>query len=207
MEVKNILFRVKIKGRGVVNMDSNDQKWIYNNEEKSLKKGSHDNILYAKKNFYRDDNGNLVEKLKISRDCLLKEVFSDDLIASSPNVMYNPIVLYSFLGSPVSLMRGWLMAAKTKTLKRKGIMMTDAEQINNAISNIEVFSRTQTKTENITNEDNKADNTFFYKETVGDIEYLASGAIDLSSIQFISCDQTLDRFSFDPDDLKYFEYH
>jgi hypothetical protein len=197
-KVKNILIDLQIEGQGIVNMDSNDQKWVYNAETQHTKKGRYDNILYGKKNFYRGDKGELIEKLKISRDCMLKAAFEDDYIASSPNIVHHDMLLYSYIGSVPSLLRGYLFADKKETLKRKGaITLCDAEQTNNAIATLETCSKAEFKEG--TEEGDRAAANYFISEKVGEVTYATKGYIDLAALQFVSCDQTLDRYSFNPD--------
>lgn len=199
--VRNILFEVDLCGQGIVNMDSGDQKWIHKNEQTYLRQenSSHENASYAKKNFYRDLNGKLGWKLKISSDCLKKSMFEGDILTQSPKITHNDYVLYSNLFSVSSLIRGWMNANKKETLKRKGALtICDAQQTNDSISYLEWFSKSGEKTSNDA-ETEKSDNTIFKKETVGDITYKTQGNIDVMQLQFISCDQVLDRYSFNPD--------
>ena len=66
MKVKNIIFKLEIQGDGIVNMDSNDQKWIHNGFNSILRtNGNYNNVSFAKKNFYKDGDS-LNFKIKIS---------------------------------------------------------------------------------------------------------------------------------------------
>lgn len=155
----------------------------------------HDNTSYAKKRFYKDGD-NLTYKLSISSDCLRHNIFERDIPTQSPNIIDNEALLYSFIASPAALLRGYLFADDKETLKRKGpLSITNAEQTCNAVSYIETFSRSGKK---ITNAE-QADNSFFKKEVVGNVKYSANGFVDLMQLQFVSCDQVFDRFSFNPD--------
>ena len=194
-KAKNILFRMKLKGNGIVNFDSSDQKFMYNGTNLNNMKTMHDNTSYAKKKFYRDGDKTSYN-ISISSDCIRHDVFKDDVLFQSPNVINNEHLLYSFIASPASIIRGYLFANEKETLKRKGALcITDAEQTCNAISSIETFSRSGLKNTDI----EKTDNSFYKKEVVGNIEYATIGNIDLMQLQFISCDQIFDRFSFNPD--------
>ena len=200
-KIVNVLFEADIVGQGIVNMDSGDQKWIHKNEQTYLRQenSSHENSSYAKKNFYRDANGKLNWKLKISSDCLKKSMFEGDILTQSPKVTHNDFVLYSFLFSIPSIIKGWMDANKRETLKRKGALtICDAQQTNDAVSYLEWFSKSGEKTSNDAEMD-KSDNTIFKKETIGDITYTTQGNIDIMALQFIGCDQALDRYSFNPD--------
>lgn len=196
--VKNILLKLELEGQGIVNYDSNDQKWVLN--QTHLKNnGKHGNVSYAKKNFYKDENDELTYKIKISSDSLKHDMFKSDLIAQTPNISYHPTLLYNYIASPLSIIRGYLFANTKETLKRKGaITLCDAEQTCDAMSTINVFSRSGEKKVGEVNDD-KGDTTFYAKETVGKIKYESIGNIDLMGLQFISCDSVFDRYSFNPD--------
>ncbi len=196
--VKNILFKMEMNGHGVVNYDSNDQKYVL--KDTHLRNvGGHSNVSYAKKNLYKDDEGKITYKLKISSDALKNNMFRHDVIAQTPNIAHHDALLYSYIASPLSLVRGYLFANKPETVKRKGaITLSSAEQTCNAMSKIEVFSRSGEKV--VQNEDSdKNDTTYYQKETIGNIKYEAMGNIDLMTLQFISCDSVFDRYSFNPD--------
>lgn len=194
-KVKNILFRINIEGNGIVNFDSSEQRFMYNGTNLTNMKTIHDNTSYAKKRFYKDGD-NLTYKLSISSDCLRHNIFERDIPTQSPNIINNEALLYSFIASPSALLRGYLFADDKETLKRKGpLSITNAEQTCNALSYIETFSRSGKK---ITDNE-QSDNSFFKKEVVGDVKYAANGFIDLMQLQFVSCDQVFDRYSFNPD--------
>jgi len=197
MKTQSILFRVSINGNGVVNYDSKEQKWVWN-EYRPAEKEFHDNTIFAKKRWYKnDEDGKVDTRLIISSGCLKHEIFIKEIPFQSPNIMNNEHLLLNMLASPESLLRGYLFANKGKpTLKRSSaITLTDAEQTCGAISTLETFSKSGEK--NI--DENKSDNTFFKKETVGKIQYEAFGAIDLMQLQFISTDEVFDRLGVNPD--------
>ncbi|MFW6272243.1 MAG: hypothetical protein ACOC2U_00470 [bacterium] len=198
MKTKNVLFKVEMSGHGIVNYDSNDQKYVLKNTH-LRNVGGHSNVSYAKKNLYIDDDGNTTYKVKISSDALKNNMFRHDVIAQTPNIAHHDALLYSYIASPLSLVRGYLFANKSETVKRKGaITMSSAEQTCNAMSKIEVFSRSGEKQTNDGSSD-KSDNSFYSKETIGDVKYQSMGNIDLMSLQFVSCDSIFDRYSFNPD--------
>jgi uncharacterized membrane-anchored protein len=151
-------------------------------------------ISYFKKMYQEVDE--LKYKISISADCLRHEIFIDDVMAQSPNLINSPALLYSFIASPVGILRGYLFAETGETLKRKSpITIIDAQQTCNAVSYIETFSRSGQKNQDI----DKVDNSFFKKEMIGDIKYSTEGNIDLSQMQFVSASQLFDRYGFNPD--------
>lgn len=204
MKVKNILIKADLIGNGIVNMDSNEQKWVFNGENSHLQ-SRYDNVSYAKKNFYRGSDNKLTYKIKISSDCLKNEMFKTEVIAQSPKISHELGVLYSYIASPMSLIRGYLFANKQETLKRSGALtICDAEQTCGAVSTLEFFAKSGEKTQNDGTTD-KSDNTIYKKESVGDISYLTFGNIDLMKLQFVSADQVFDRYAFNPDYFSMFK--
>jgi hypothetical protein len=197
-KVKSILFKVQLKGRGVVNYDSNDQRFIWNKNTagNGQEKCDHDNVSFAKKRWYKNDDGSFEKKLIISSNCLRHYLFENDTMFQSPNVLNNEALLYTMIANPGVITRGYMFADKECTIKRTSVLgITDAEQTNNAVSTIETFTRSGEKTV----DENKSDITFFKKETIGEIEYEAIGNIDLMQLKFVSCDQLFDRMAFNPD--------
>jgi hypothetical protein len=197
MNVKNILIKAELEGVGIVNMDSNDQKWLFN-KTKNGEYNKRENVSYAKKNFYMEGE-NLKYKIKISSDCIRNAMFKNEMVSQSPNITHNDAILYSFIATPMGMIRGYLFTNKIEPLKRSGALtICDAEQTCNAVSYIEICSKSGEKTSNDGTSE-KSDTTFFKKETVGKIHYETEGVIDLSKLQFISADQVFDRYGLNPD--------
>lgn len=204
-KVKNILFKMKIKGNGIVNYDSNDQKFTLTKTNLHLKQFNDrgyenlklKNYTYAKKRLYGTPEYTNY-KIVISSDCLRHDIFRADAPFHSPNVMNQESLLMAFIASPASLLRGYLFAGREVTYKRKSpFIITAAEQTNDAVSYIETFASSAPK--NADKDKEIADNSFYKKEVIGGIEYEATGFIDLENLQFVSCDQVFDRYSFNPD--------
>lgn len=210
MKTKNILFRFNLEGRGIVNYDDSEiQKWLINQGDKIKsmlpRNGSGNftkNVSLAKKSFFLDNEGNLDYRLKISENALRHAIFKDDVYLQSPSIMHNQPLLYSYIASPMGLLRGYSFMTKQnsgETLKKKSpVTITDAIQTNNAKSGVEVQVRSGEKTIQTESDDAK-DNTYFYKETAGDLEYSSKGVIDLMELQFVSADKMFDRYAFNPD--------
>jgi hypothetical protein len=207
-KVKNILLRLKLKGYGIVNYDGGDQKWVFNSTELNTMKTIHNNVTYAKKNFYKNSEGETDYKIKISSDCLKHSIFEKEIPFQSPNISHEKHILYSFIGSPAYILRGGFFefGKGSSAFKRKApFALNDAQQTCGAMSTLETFARSgKKKTDNSI--DDKADNTFFKKETVGDIEYFAEGNLDLEQLQFVSTDIIFDRNAFNADDFDLFSF-
>lgn len=195
--VKNILIKMELEGNGIVNRDHSDQKYIINAFDIKNLKGhmKYNNVLYAKKNFYKDEDGKVSYKIKISRNTLMGGMFKSDIISQNPNVVHHDATLYSYIASPISILRGYLFANKNTSKRTGAITLCDAEQCDGALSYIEVCSRSGEKEEN----------SLFYKETVGNIKYFTTGDLDLNNLQFITCDNVFDRYSFDPTNFGLFK--
>jgi len=202
-KVKNVLFKLDLNGKGIVNFDSNEQKFMFNGTNLHNMKTRYDNVNYAKKNFYSDSDGELTYKIKISSNCLRKSIFDKDVSAHSSNICHHPYLLNSFIASPASILRGYVELQKGKdSIKKKSpLIISDAEQTNDAVSYLELHTKTGEKNSN----PDETDNTLFKKESIGDITYSSKGNIDLMSLQFISCDQVFDRYSFNPDNFEIYK--
>lgn len=204
-KVKSILFRANFEGRGIVNFDDDSQKWLLHGSNLKHLFDRHNNAKYAKSNIYGDleTKENLVRKIKISSQSLKYDMFDEDLISQNPSIVHNKDLLYSYITSPMSLLRGYVFLSRNESsIKKKGaITITDAEQTCDAISKLEFNSRSGQKEEN----DDVNDTTIRKEETVGDIKYTSSGVLDIMGLSFISCDQLFDRYSFNPDDYELYK--
>ena len=209
-KAKSILFKVKLTGNGIVNFDSVDQKRNFygtNLQSRFGTKNNNNNVNYAKKRFYKKgtslkDDGSEITNLDyiicISSDSLRHDIFKMDANNQSPNICHHNAILYSYIASPANIIRGYMFTndGGNNTIRRKtSVTITGAQQTCDAHSTIEAFSRSGLKNSDI----NTVDNTFFYKEVVGDIKYEAFGSIDLMQMQFVSCDPVFDRYCFNPD--------
>jgi len=204
MKVKNILVRFELEGRGVVNFDdAKNQKYMFNKENDEIKRSqkvrnlhtNDNNVTYAKKAFFRNEDGELDYKLKISSECLKKALFDRDYISDNPAVQHFKSLAYNFMGSVPGQLRGYLFT-KPENVKRKGsINITDSIQTCNAQSYLDFHTKA-------TDRNDKSEKTSLYNsENVGDIKYSGMGNIDLKNLQFVSCDACFDRRSFNEDDF------
>lgn len=204
--IKSILFRGKIKGNGIVNFDSTDQRWIlkerFPNERSAL---SHDNVKIAKHTFYKTgetEDGKPIwqRKLCISSNCLRNAVFGGDFPFQNTTILHHPDLLIQVLGSVASLLRGYMYAAEGKpALKRKSPMMiTAAEQTSEGMSYFEVGTMSGAK-KTKEDEDEAGDTSLHYEEKISGVDYEFEGALDLGELQFVSFSQAYDRLAVLPD--------
>ena len=74
-KVKSVEIRFKMEGHGIVNYDSSKQRHMYNgtpmyDKMKSGKTNTDENIIYAQKEFFTNENGELDYNIIISSNCL-----------------------------------------------------------------------------------------------------------------------------------------
>lgn len=197
MKTKSIYFRIKLAGRGIVNYDSNDQIYLLNklgfNHLTPMNKGKfNENVNYAKKRFSVEPDGSASYKLAISPFCLGKAIYKNEIEITTTTVGTKDELFIPYIASPASLMRGFMQTngKNTQTWIRKSpVSLPEAIQTNNAISALEINTKAGGRT----------DDSLFYKEVVGDIEYATLGAINLQELQFCSVDPIHGRAMFNED--------
>jgi hypothetical protein len=210
MKVHEVNFEFGMRGNEIVNFDSGDQKFLWNKESKNGNKNKFSSIdnnnSYAKKTYFRNNNGELDYKIKISTESLKYGIFNEDSIAINPSIQHHKSLLNQFIGSTLGLTRGYMFASNKETLTRTSpLMMTPAYQTNNAESYMEFHSRSgfkKTKTEG----DTAKDTTIFNKESIGEITYFSEGSFDIKGLEFISADPIFGRCEFNPDDFEILKF-
>ena len=191
--LKNILIKGELSGRGIVNFDSNEQRYtlskygIANGLEKNVKLGKK---VYEKTGRTKDGTDICDYKIKISADCLRHAIFEHDVDVINTAILQNPLITSMYMFSPVGIMRGYMFADRNATYKRKSpLTITDAIQYNEAKSSIEVGSTTG----------DRSDTSLYKSEKAGNMKYEFMGQIDVKQLQFISCDPFFDRMAFNSD--------
>lgn len=207
--MKAILFKGTLKGRGIVNYDGKDKKWMLKLHKRN-EGGSaldFDNFKVGKHTFTeigRDENNkpHYDVKLKISSNCLRNAIFSMDFPFQNNTIMHSKKLLNRSIASVAGLLRGYMFEAAGFTgLKRKSpVIIVDAEQTCSSLSTIDLHSTSGSKKKN--DDDDTAGTSLFYKETVGAVEYGFSGAINLTELQFISLSEVFDRMAVNPDEFE-----
>lgn len=212
---KSILIKATIEGSGIVNFDSNDQKWLWN-RQCDVEKCFHNNVSFGKGRYYpatkTDKDGNQVDFLTktgiISADCIRHAMYEDSMFIHLPNVMHDDELLLRTIANPAFVERGYMFARDEKTTwKRKsGFLISYAKAITTSAPALETFSNTQPKTGENKSEDS-AETSFFKREVRGDTTYELSGVIDVGELGFISVSEIHDRVNFDSDySKKYREF-
>lgn len=195
--VKSILLKVKAKGQGIVNFDGGQQKKVtghlfFNHNE--IEGGIPNNVSYSKKVFSRDENGKLTYKILVSNECVGKEIFGAETPITAQDIVIDQRARLLFLTSKSAILRGYLFATKTFSLKRKSaVTLPDFIQSDNAQSSMVIG----------TTAGSRDSNSLFYRETVGEINYESNGGvINLKELSFASLDYRHDRESLLESDLK-----
>ena len=198
-KVKSVEIRFKMEGHGIVNYDSSKQRHMYNgtpmyDKMKSGKTNTDENIIYAQKEFFTNENGELDYNIIISSNCLGHSIFQNYLPFHTGNSKQTPLLIAIEIASPRSLLSGYLYTnkkdSKNDTLKRKSpLSISPAREVSDSVSHIQTFS----------NSGEKGSNSFYFKETMGDTKYVGKIIIDIQELQFLSLDQIYDRFGLNPD--------
>lgn len=224
MKTKNIIFKVELKGRGVVNFDdAKAQSSMLLNHCDIDKKSYQDpkkgyeirkNIKVAKKAFSRlaepivktDAEGNVVRiidtdyKLKIASTCLRNAIFADDTTVQNVKAFLSNPVLAHYVTSTHSLLRGYTVLSKDGSkdgyLTRKGALtITDAIETTGAQIFLECHSNSGPKEKS----GDDGSTSLYYTEQVGDTQYEAQGMISLKELQFLSADPFFGRLMIKPE--------
>jgi hypothetical protein len=200
---KSIFFKMVISGSGIVNFDSNDQKWLWN-KQNGVERVNHNNVSFGKGRYYKttsSDGKEYLEKVAvISADCIRHAIFEDNMFIHLPNVMHDDELLLKVVASPAFLERGYLFAREGKTIwKRKSpLAFGYAKAITSSVSSLETYSNSQPKS-GIEKSEDVSETSFFKREVRGDTTYECSGFIDIGELGFISLSEVHDRLSFDYD--------
>lgn len=203
MKVTQVEFEVELEGSGIVNYDSGAQRVIWNRESRAGNKNKFstpsDNNKYAKKVYTRGDDGALNYQIKISPDCVRNAIFSSDAISVSPNIVQHKVLLNSFIGSALGLVRGYTFANKKETYTRKSpLSISHAGLVNKSESFMEISTKSGDK--NKDPNDEKSGITLRNTEAIGDTKYIVRGTVDVALLELLSCDTIHDRYSFNSDD-------
>jgi hypothetical protein len=166
-------------------------------------------------------------KVAISNNCLRNAIFSEGMPNHSKSNRDNDKDLARIFGHPAFLLRGWMETkekgeSKKKKDKDKEVVASNravklnsaltkgrvtfisyAVQSNNAVPYLEVHSNMGKKEEKQEATDTSANN-FFFKESIGDIDYTFSGAIHLANLMFLSMDDVFDQMAIHPDYVQEF---
>lgn len=221
MKIRSITGKVKFNGKGSINNDSNEQKWIL--QKMGFVKGKINyNCTFHKKSFYEnEDGGGYLFRYKVSHDCLRHGMFMEEMPYYNGGLAILPQVLYNSIATPHMIARGYMFADKTlsKTIKKKSpFTITDglSESEHDTVI-MDVNSRSGERGESVEvsgkdeNGDNKTEKkgatTFFFSENVGNHIYNAEFGINMDELQFIPLDDFYGRCAADVSRLEYKELY
>jgi len=205
MAIKSIRFRGKITSNGIVNFDGEKAKWHLIKDSRYSFDPKFKNYKIAKHSITQSgvsEKGRPIfhAVLKISKNCIRQAIFKDDQPFHNPHIYHAENILIKLLSSAAGLLRGYLFA-DLGIKKKSPIFISDAVQISNNVSTIDVGTTNGPK-------DKKADTdddgglSLYYKESIGgEVIYEFQGALDLDELQFISLSQIYDRLAVNPNYL------
>lgn len=203
--IKSILIKAVIEGCGIVNFDSNEQRYAWN-RQRNVENVQHKNVSFGKARYYEeaeaDANGKkfLTRVGIISSDCIRHTMYEDCMFNHLPNIMHDDGLLLNTVAHPALLGRGYLFPREGKTTWKRtsALSLSYAKAISSSIPILETFASSQPKTgENKT--EGSAETSFFKREVRGDTTYELSGSIDVGELAFLSLSDVHDRLSFDAD--------
>lgn len=209
-KIKAIEFGGVLKGRGIVNFDGSEQKWtlIERGMSKIMPRDDtdgkiKDNIKFAKKFIYfNEETGKYDYKIKISRDCLIHNIYPDIPVVN-PTIANDEWMRCKFATSKRGLTSGLMFTIrkedkknddkdKQDISKKSAICLVDALQIKGEPET--EFARQIRATENnfsvstfeFCSRDGERDKTsIHYNENIGSIRYEMEGRIDIDLMQFV----------------------
>jgi hypothetical protein len=203
--IREVLFQVTLEGNGIVQRDSNDQKWMYQKSENhspvpSAGGKAASNFSLAKANYYKDGE-KIIRKIKISSAWIRHEIHVESIPFYTPQMFSLDVMRKKLIASPDYLLRGYLHAPTKDSLdveitKRKSpYQITDAEEISGVIPCLEARSTTGPRN----------DTSFFADETVGATKYQAEGSLNISLLRFVSTSSIADRRAIKDNDKEDFK--
>lgn len=185
--VKYIDINVTLRGRGILNFDSMTQYGMYNKWRESngfTKIQYHENLKFSKANYYDEVGKPIVRIPKLSGDWIRHQLFLDSTPRNNSNVTLSDVTLIESIAHPDSIIRGYMFADKSGTIKRKsGVDVSDAELSNGAIPTLDIQSTSGARN----------DNSMFYRENIGEAEWKFKLVINLNELKFISMSDIYDR--------------
>ena len=207
--VREVAFEVTLEGKGIVQTDQSLQRYQYVKSEGSaqLERLDTDNVIFAKANYYNNPNYNpgdeprskkYLRTIKISGAGLRHAIHEDVMPFHTPQFFQNPAIRKEILSSMDYILRGYMYApckgsSDGETIRRaSAYVISDAEEVGGAASSMEVCSTSG----------ERSNTSLFYKETIGDSKYVATGSIDMAQLQFISASPNADRMALNDDDIR-----
>lgn len=186
-QYSTIKIQLTLRGQGIVNFDSTDQKYMLN-KAAGASIITHDNTKIAKASFATDANGNITRTVKVSSQCIRQAIYG---VKHNPNIMYSPALFNDSISSMASIALGYMHVNEKKgSAKRKSsVVVTDAKEVSGAVPTFGTHS----------NSGDRNDTSLYYVEEVGDTRFETTLIIDLSELKHIVLSDTYGRNSVFPD--------
>jgi hypothetical protein len=205
-KIESILIKATLIGNGIVNFDSNEQKWLWN-KQNGVEHVKHNNVSFGKGRYYEtlDVDGNKVirKTAVISSDCLRHAMYETEQPVHMPNVMHNMILLVNSLANKASIERGWQVSAPKLNWHRKSSFTLDcARAIESSQPMLETYAKSSERDNS--KDEEKSNANFFKREVRGDTKYELIGSIDTTEIGFIPMSEPHDRVNIHSDQAKQF---
>lgn len=179
--IKSVDFAIKAEGFGVVNWNGSASLYSHQAEKyvdnHLLPKLRGIDMLRVKGFGDIDDKA----KLYISQNCVKNEIFRSFTYGLKEVSLAN---VDEVLQSLVGLVRGYVIAEGTTSLKRKSpLFLEDFVAEEGTKLNYEQFSQSAARNET----------SIFSKHTVGEVKYTAFGSINIEDLQFLPLEDSLGR--------------
>lgn len=186
-QLSTIKIQATLRGQGIVNFDSTDQKFMVN-KSAGANIIAHDNTKIAKATYAKDANGNITRTVKVSSQCIRQALYC---VKHNPNIMYSQSLFNDYISSMASIVLGYMFANDKKgAAKRKSpLVVTDAQEVSGAIPTFNTHS----------NSGDRNDTSLYYVEEVGDTRFETTLLLDLSELKHIVLSDTYGRNSVFPD--------
>ena len=193
--VKSIGLKIRFKGNGCVNWDSNEARFALMNLG-LVKSKLNENIKVAKREILNIGD-EPVFKYKVSSECIGRGMYENVIPAENQAISTVPSVLYSAIANWAYISRGYMFTRGEgkPALKKKGcIHLCDAVEVGNPRKQVVMEVHSNKSSREVSTEDGAKGSTSFYQqENVGECIYESLGFIDLGELQFIPDDPTYDR--------------
>lgn len=204
MPTKSLRINICLYGHGVVqNGDKAGEKNLTYKRDDVLGQ-KHDNITYAKGNYYRNVDGDgketLTKVLKISGDGLRHAIHAESMGVFTANVLRNTATRLAYYSHLDTLIRGWLHADAGHR-NSSGYAVTGAED-KDAVLFMEFCASSEPKTEKETGDPSQA--SVFTRENTGDTNYKSHVIVDINKLRFLSFSDVYGRRAIADDEAEVF---
>ena len=202
-------FQLELEGQGLVNYngDKPHKRFIGDMIVNGKVTG---NGAFAKENTYKPQTtpqdgskkDELISKKIISSNLLRKQILGDENDVNADKLSKIDSLRVAYLSQDNVIARGYCILGRKGTsddsVKRaSAFTILDAEQISDTVTWLETR----------TTEGERGENSLFFKETCGKIEYKTDVCVDIKQLQFISIDDNYDRCAVSERDVTNYINH